>query len=246
MTDLVAIINITPDSFSDGRTDATTEDYRQLMQQAVADGAAILDIGAESTRPGATPLTHEAEWQRLKPVLQHLPKNIPISLDTRHPETFRKALPYGIAWMNDVSGLQNPAMVAFAKDSGCKVVLMHSLTVPADSTITIPPEKDPVAEVLHWAKQRIAELEIPKEKIIFDPGLGFGKTAAQSQALIDNIAAFKTLDVKLMVGHSRKSFLGGKLEARDAATARITAALAAAKIDYVRVHNIKMNKAALE
>lgn len=255
MTALVAIINITPDSFSDGRKSATTEDYAALIQQAIQDGATILDIGAESTRPGATLLSPEEEWKRLEPVLSliapapaaasGLKPQAFLSIDTRHPETFAKALEYGVVWFNDVSGFQNPASLALAKESGCDVVLMHSLTVPADPKITFPPETDVVRAVYEWAEARIAQLGLPQEKIIFDPGIGFGKNAAQSWELIQNMQAFKKLGVRLMVGHSRKSFLNLPMEQRDEATATITRQLAASGVDYVRVHNVAANKAAI-
>ena len=257
MTALVAIINITPDSFSDGRKNATTEDYLALMEQAIAEGASILDIGAESTRPGATLLTQEEEWKRLEPILQHITSKAIISIDTRHPQTFRNALTYGARWFNDVSGLQNIKSIELAKESKCDVVLMHSLTVPADPKITFSEDTNVVQAVLDWAEKRITELQLPKEKIIFDPGIGFGKTAVQSWQLIENIAQFKRLGVRLMVGHSRKSFLnlapspltppsrGGENDWRDKATAEITHKLAQVGIDYVRIHNVKANHQAI-
>jgi dihydropteroate synthase len=241
MTEIVAIINITPDSFSDGRKNATTEDYLALIQQAIEEGATILDIGAESTRPGATLLTQEEEWKRLKPILQQIKSKAILSIDTRYPQTFRDAIEYGAQWFNDISGLQNVESTKLAAECKCDVVLMHSLTVPADPKITFSEGTNVVQAVLDWAEKRIAELKLPKDKIIFDPGIGFGKTAAQCWELIENIAQFKTLGVRLMVGHSRKSFLGLPMEQRDAATAEITRKLAQAGVDYVRVHNVKAN-----
>jgi dihydropteroate synthase len=240
---LVAIINITPDSFSDGRSQATTGDYIQLINQAIVEGADILDIGAESTRPNATLISPEEEWSRLEPVLTTCNlQPATLSLDTRHPQTFRKALQYGAKWFNDVSGFQNPESLTLAKECGCDIVLMHSLTVPADPKVTFPEGTDVVKEVYQWANKRIAELQLPKEKIIFDPGIGFGKTAVQSWDLIKNISVFKALGVRIMVGHSRKSFLGLPMEQRDAATAEITRKLAENGVDYARVHNIKVNR----
>jgi dihydropteroate synthase len=119
---------------------------------------------------------------------------------------------------------------------------MHSLTVPADPKVTFPEGTDVVKEVYQWAQKRIAELQLPKERIIFDPGIGFVKTAAQSWALINNINVFKALGVRIMVGHSRKSFLGLPMDERDAATAKITRKLAESGVDYARVHNIAANR----
>lgn len=248
MTQLVAIINLTPDSFSDGRQNATTEDYLRLIQQAIHDGASVIDIGAESTRPGARLLTQEEEWSRLKPMLQtlNLKPQTSLSIDTRHAETFRRAIEYGAKWFNDVSGFHHSESVQLAKDSSCDVVLMHSLTVPADPKVTLPEDLDVISTILEWAEKRITQLGIAKEKIIFDPGIGFGKTPEQSWEIIRNIAAFKALGTRIMVGHSRKSFLQVPMEERDTATAQITRDLAKAGVDYVRVHNIPANKQALE
>ena len=237
---LVAIINTTPDSFSDGGEG----NIEQRIAQSIADGASVIDIGAESTRPNATLLTQQEEWKRLQPVLQtlHLQPHTILSIDTRHPETFSKAQGYGAKWFNDVSGFSNPASVALAKQCGCDIVVMHSLSVPANPQIVFTDGVDVVKEVFHWAEKRIEELGIPKKRIIFDPGIGFGKTAAQSWDLINNIQAFKALGVRVMVGHSRKSFLGGEMANRDAETAKITKKMAEKGVDYVRVHNIKANR----
>ena len=169
-----------------------------------------------------------------------------ISIDTRHPDTFQNALRYGAKWFNDVSGFKNRTSIKLAAECGCDVVLMHSLTVPADPKITFPENADVAKEVINWAEKRIAQLGLPKEKIIIDPGIGFGKTAVQSWQLIENIAQFKTLGVRIMVGHSRKSFLGLPMEQRDEATAKVTQQLAKAGVDYVRIHNVAVNhKAAI-
>lgn len=249
MTQLVAIINITPDSFSDGGAG----DYTARIAQAIADGASVLDLGAESTRPGATLITPEEEWQRLQPVLaahttSHWPLATTLSIDTRHPETFRKALGLGAKWFNDVSGFQNPESVKLAAECGCDIVLMHSLSVPADPKHTLPEGCDVISEILKWGERRIGELTsagIAREKIIFDPGLGFGKTAAQSWQIVEQVEKLKDLGLRLLIGHSRKSFLGGPMEERDAKTAELTRHFARQGIDYLRVHNVKINKEAL-
>ncbi len=237
---LVAIINVTPDSFSDGEEGS----IEQRIAQAIVGGASVIDIGAESTRPSATLITPEEEWSRLLPILRATSneRRTTLSIDTRHPETFQKAIHYGAKWFNDVSGFTNLASLALAKECGCDIVLMHSLTVPADTKITFPEGTDVVREVYHWAEKRIAEIGINKERIIFDPGIGFGKTAAQSWDIINNIKVFKSLGVRIMVGHSRKSFLGGEMAERDAATAKITRKLAENGVDYARVHNIAANR----
>ncbi len=254
-TKLVAIINITPDSFSDGGEHFTPEKAVAAIQQAFSDGADVVDIGAESTRPGATPLTHTEEWARLEPVLKQLniyPKGGIISVDTRHAETARKALALGVHLINDVSGFQNADMINAVKSSHSKLVMMHSLSVPADKNIVMPEGVDVVHELISWAKARIAALEnvgIAKNRLIFDPGIGFGKKPEQSQDILQRVEEFSVLNVPLFIGHSRKSFL--MLEAqtnaeKDAATLAISRALAAKGIDYIRVHNVKLHRQMLE
>jgi len=241
MTKLVAILNLTPDSFSDG---GLHTDPHASIKRMREEGADIIDIGAESTRPGATPLTPEEEWQRLAPVLKSLPK-APFSIDTRHAATAQKSLAHGASWINDVSGFSDPAMVAAVKNTDCKLVVMHSLTVPADKSIVMADDADVVAEILSFAKARIAALEtagIARSRIIFDPGIGFGKTAAQSLTLLQHISALRACGVPLLIGHSRKSFLTGD---RDTATLAISKQLIAQGIDYLRVHDVAAHRALL-
>lgn len=245
-TQLVAIVNVTPDSFSDGGVAFAPEDAARAIEKFIADGADIIDIGAESTRPGATPLTAAQEWERLSPVLELLPRfadKVQFSIDTRHAETAKKSLAKGADWINDVSGFCDLSMVAAVKDSECELVVMHSLSVPADKNKVLPASSDPVQEVLAFARKRLDALQgagIARSRLIFDPGIGFGKTAEQSKELLQRIAEFKTLGVKLFVGHSRKSFLG--VGDRDEATLAISRHLIAQGIDYLRVHDVARHK----
>lgn len=254
-TQLVGILNITPDSFSDGGKYSTPEAAFAQAKKLLAEGSTMLDIGAESTRPGATPLTPAQEWQRLEPVLDHLRNHLPhaqFSLDTRHAETVRRGLPYKLAWVNDVSGFTDLAMVEAVKNSSAKLVVMHNLGVPADKNVTLPKESDVVAEVILWLHGKIAELEkqgIARERIIADPGLGFGKTAEQSLGLVKRIGELKKLGVKLLVGHSEKSFLTllsqKPLGNRQVETQKVSAYLAREGVDYLRVHDAAGNLRAI-
>lgn len=244
--ELVGIINITPDSFSDGGLSFAVQDALANILRLVDEGADIIDIGAESTRPNATPITQEEEWARLEPVLSRLNGfPIPISVDTRYAETAQKALALGARWINDVSGFANADMVAAVRDSNCNLVVMHSLTVPADKNVVLPIDADPVELIIAWVKTRFEELEkagIRRERIIFDPGIGFGKNAEQSQKIIDGVARFKELDVPIFIGHSRKSFLSANGEDRDDATVKASQFLAENGVDYLRVHNVKRHR----
>ncbi|MEQ1790442.1 MAG: dihydropteroate synthase, partial [Rickettsiales bacterium] len=240
----IGIINITPDSFSDGGENYTPASALRNIRHLLDDGVDVIDIGAESTRPNAIPISHDDEWARLEPVLADLKfLSVPVSVDTRHAKTARKALALGVDWINDVSGFTNPEMVASVRDSDCKLVVMHSLTVPADKNIILPLDVDPVELLVDWANSRFADLEkagISRDRIIFDAGIGFGKNAEQSHSIIKNIARFKILGVPILIGHSRKSFLGKG--AGDDATLEISQFLSDNGVDYLRVHNVKRHK----
>jgi 2-amino-4-hydroxy-6-hydroxymethyldihydropteridine diphosphokinase/dihydropteroate synthase len=245
--ELMGIINVTPDSFSDGGNYSF-----DLPMQLVNAGATILDFGAEATGPKAIPLDHETEWQRLQTILKKCisEKNTSlfspkISVDTYHPEVAKKVLECNVDWINDVTGLDNIEMRELLAAHTCDVVFMHHLGIPVSQSKLIPLHEDPVTHVYQWAEKRIAMLEssgIQRARLIFDVGIGFGKTAEQSLELIKNISVFHRLNVRLLVGHSRKSFLKTLTSLppkdRDLETAIISLHLADAEVDYLRVHNI--------
>lgn len=252
-TRIVAILNLTPDSFSDRGAYYKPSDALAAIERFIDEGADVIDIGAESTRPGATSLSAGEEWERLKPVISQLPRfvshRVPFSLDTRHPENASKALEYGISWINDVSGFSQAAMVDAVRPSNCGLVVMHSLTVPADKSVVIPSSVDVMQELLSFAQSRISSLEaggIARGRIVFDPGIGFGKTAAQSLEIIRRIKEIEVLDVPLLVGHSRKSFLSAyKVETpmnRDEATLEISQFLIGQGVTYLRVHDVAAHR----
>lgn len=246
MTQLMAILNVTPDSFSDGGKYFESPAAHAAIERFIEEGADIIDIGAESTRPGAMPLTAAQEWHRLEPLLQNLPNGAVYSLDTRHAENARKALDHGIGWINDVSGFAHSDMIAVVRNSDCRLVVMHSLSVPADKNIVLPESADVIQELLDFAHDRIAALEaagITKTRIIFDPGIGFGKTSTQSRRILDEVEKLKILGVPLLIGHSRKSFLGEG--DRDAATLAVSRELIAKHIDYLRVHDVVAHRTLL-
>lgn len=254
-TQLVGVINVTPDSFSDGGLCFTPENAFLKARKCIEEGASVLDIGAESTRPNAKPLSPQEEWQRLLPVLSLIKMELPtakISLDTRHPETAEKALKLGIQYLNDVSGFHSPRMRALALAAQIPLIFMHSLGIPADNKNVIPEDQDPVAVVFEWAQaQRDLFLKegFQLENLIFDLGIGFGNTAEQAFKLLKNIDVFHTLGVKLYVGHSRKSFLNLVTQKgfanRDTETAIISGILAKKNIHFLRVHEVAVNKMAL-
>lgn len=249
-TKLVAVVNVTPDSFSDGGAALRPEDALRRVAAAIEEGASVVDVGAESTRPGAMPLSPEEEWARLSPLLAEAialahRRGAAVSVDTRHPRTARQAAALGADWINDVSGFASADMVKAVRASRCSLVVMHALTVPADPAVTMPEKCDPVAEVMAFACTRLAALAeqgIGRERVIFDPGIGFGKTAEQSLTLLRRVEEFRPLGVRLLIGHSRKSFLkrftDAPPEGRDDATLAVSQVLAGKGVDYLRVHAV--------
>ena len=251
---MMGIVNLTPDSFSDG---GAALDPQCALTQATAlfdAGADIIDIGAESTRPHASVVTPAQEWQRLESFLylwQHVwrhktccPK---ISVDTYRAETVIKLLDYPIDFINDVTGFTNPAMIELAQQTQAKLIFMHNLGVPVNPSVTLPQDIDPTEAVYRWGSQQLERLlkaGIAPERLIFDVGIGFGKTSDQSWAIIKNITKFHSLGVPILVGHSRKSFLQQFTHQpsaeRDLETASISTYLAD-KVAYLRVHNIAAN-----
>lgn len=247
---LMGILNITPDSYSDGGKFMQTDKAIAHAIQLVNDGADIIDIGAESTRPNATPLSAEEEWQRLQPVLETLqttsflisPK---ISLDTYHPETVEKALRYNIDIINDVSGLDDSRMRAIVKNANIDCVVMHHHQIPENRRDYLPRHLDPTSAVFEWLKNRLYLLETEGfnlNKVIIDPGIGFGKLAEQSFLLLKNSSLFKSLGVRVLVSHSRKTFLsplsGLSFAERDIETLVISLFLSNIPVDILRLHNM--------
>lgn len=247
---LVAVLNVTPDSFSDDGS-VTPEAIIEKALRLIDEGTDVLDVGAESTRPDATPLTAEKEWARLEPVWAELyalcqAKGALLSLDSYHPETVRRALAIGADWVNDVRGFSDAAMVDAVRDSSCRLVVMHSLIIPAEREVHLPLECDVIAELQQWSDARLAELReqgIASERVILDPGIGFGKTAEQSLDVLMRVDKWERNGAELFVGHSRKSFMtlfDKSLEAheRDGLTRAFSAMLAYKNVDYLRVHDV--------
>lgn len=249
------IVNLTPDSFSDGGSVAGIDAFSRVLDETEEYNIQILDVGAESTRPGARLLAHDEEWQRLKPFLECFhrryrgqPLRPRLSVDTRNVRTAERCLELGADYINDVSGLADPAMLSLLKSSSCKYILMHSLTVPADPKKTFAAGSDVVSEIKMWLKEKLEVLEaggVALDRVVFDPGIGFGKTALQSQILLKNIEAFYGFDIQVLVGHSRKSFMKSFTSRdafdRDVETLGGSFELARKGVDILRVHNTEIH-----
>jgi len=251
---VVGILNLTPDSFSDGGLHATPAAALERAEAMAAEGADAIDVGGQSTRPGAEPLSAEEEWARLGPSLGSLVKRIPLpfSIDTYHASVARRALEAGASMVNDVSGLGvDPALAEAAASAGAGLVLMHSLGAP--DRIHAPRDYTDVAqEVLAFLEGRMGLAEsrgVPRERIALDPGVGFSKKADQSLEALRGIPRLAALGRPVYVGLSRKSFLGAvtgePVESRLAAGLGATVAAYAVGARIFRTHDVRETVEAL-
>jgi len=255
MTKIVGILNITPDSFSDGGKFLDVKAALQQVEIMLAQGADVIDIGAQSTRPQAETISHEEEWFRLEPVLKEIRSSaskVEISIDSFYPQTIRKALDYNISIINDVTGFYSSEMKKLAAETGKKIIFMHSLTIPVDKNINLPEYTDVINFLKDWAEKKTRELEyngIKKDKLIFDPGIGFGKTPKQSLQIALHAEKFNDLGVEVMIGHSEKSFMSlfteNQAGKRNVETHIFSYLLARKKVNYLRVHDVEGNKRAV-
>ena len=211
---VMSIVNVTPDSFSDGGTAFAPDIAVRAALQALSDGADIIDIGGESTRPGATPVPLDEEWDRIAPVIAGVLKSCPdtiISVDTYKPEIARRAVAAGALIVNDITGLDPSGnMTEVVAQSPAGVVIMHMQGTPA--TMQIKPEyEDVVGEVIRFFHRRIqtaVQAGIAKERIAVDPGIGFGKTLEHNLTILRNLNKFAELGCALLIGTSRKRMIG--------------------------------------
>ncbi len=250
---VMGIINVTPDSFFDGgrhvRRDAALAHAHQLIDE----GADLLDIGGESTRPGASPVSVDEELDRVMPVVEGLRgAPVPLSIDSSKPQVMRAALDAGVNMVNDINALQEPQAMAAVAASNVAVCLMHKLGTP--QTMQLEPHyRDVVGEVKRFLGDRIAAAEaagIARLRIVADPGFGFGKTLVHNLALLRNLESFAELGVTLLAGLSRKSMLGA-ITGEDV-DHRLHASVAAALLAVqrgaaiVRVHDVRATRDALK
>jgi dihydropteroate synthase len=226
---VMGVVNVTPDSFSDGGLWLDHDDAVAHGRELVAEGAAILDVGGESTRPGADPVDAEEELRRVVPVLERLrDSGAQLSIDTMKASVARAAIGAGATLVNDVSALRaDPELAGVCADAGCDVCLMHMLGDPRTMQRD-PRYEDVVAEVRAFLEERLAAAVaagIAEERILLDPGIGFGKTAEHNLSLLRHLDALAALGRPVVVGTSRKSFLG-KLTGRPQARERVAGTLA--------------------
>ncbi|MCP4922564.1 MAG: dihydropteroate synthase [bacterium] len=257
-TKIMGVLNLTPISMSGPNKLLNPEEIQEKIIKMVNEGAEIIDVGAESTRPGATPLSPEKEWERLQPFVMNLkvilsdsrllirPK---ISIDTYHAETVQKLRDFDIDIINDVSGAEKERIIPSLKGTNKKYVLMHNRGKSGTNHMKCS-DQETVAQMISWFERQIEELialGLTKDQIIIDPGVGFGKKRGHTFALVENIARFKQLGYPILVGHSRKlsalpSAAGLPPLERDLATAWLSKEFSKKGIDIVRVHNVPLNR----
>jgi dihydropteroate synthase len=250
---VMGVVNVTPDSFSDGGVNFAAVDAVASARRMVGEGAAIVDVGGESTRPGSVGVSVDEELRRVVPVLEQL-EGVPVSIDTSKAEVARRALALGAELVNDVTALRgDPELAGVVADSGAYLCLMHMLGDPR--TMQVDPRYDDVAaEVATFLEQRLGfavGAGIPEERICLDPGIGFGKTVEQNFELVRRLDVLLALGRPVLVGLSRKSSLGRLLGDAAATTGSTAASVGAAVAAYdkgatiLRVHDVRETVEAL-
>lgn len=243
---IMGILNVTPDSFSDGGEFSDAQAAIAHAEEMVAQGAIVIDVGGESTRPGAAPVSPDEEWARVEPVVRALvERGMCVSVDTRHAEVAKRAVHAGAAIINDVSGFRDPAMVEVACDCDAGLVVMHMRGEPTTMQDD-PVYDDVVAEVRDYLCERCAELEaagVARERICVDPGPGFGKTPKQTLELMRNLHELVHLGYPVMAAPSRKSYVGYAYhiddpKERDVASAAEALLACELGAGVVRTHNV--------
>jgi dihydropteroate synthase len=241
---VMGVVNVTPDSFSDGGRYLDANAAIAHARAMIDEGVDIVDVGGESTRPGAAPVSEAEELARVLPVVKDL-RDFPVSVDTRHPNVMRAALEAGAAMINDIEALTAPGALPVIAQSECAVCLMHKKGSPATMQED-PRYEDVVAEVRDYLAERIVACEaagIARDRIVADPGFGFGKTVEHNLTLLKRLPELATLGVPLLAGWSRKSSLG-RITGRDTGE-RLAGSLAAALLALLggarilRVHDVK-------
>ncbi len=250
----MGVVNVTPDSFSDGGVHFRAEDAIASARRMVVDGAALVDVGGESTRPGADAVGVDEELRRVLPVLEAVANELPVSIDTAKAEVARRALELGAELVNDVTALRgDPDLAAVVADAGAYLCLMHMQGEPR--TMQVDPRYEDVAsEVASFLEQRIAfavEAGVREDRICVDPGIGFGKTTEHNFELLRRLDVIASLGRPIVIGFSRKRSLGRVLGDADATTGPLSASIAAAVAAYergatiLRVHDVREHVEAL-
>lgn len=252
---VMGILNVTPDSFSDGGKFFNFNDALKRALSMVEEGADIIDIGGESTRPGSEPVPLEEERKRVIPLIRKLREemiDVPISIDTYKPLLAREALEAGAEFINDIYGLRQEGMLELVREAKVPVVIMHMQGTPRDMQKN-PTYAEVVSEICFFLKERaklVEECGLSREEIILDPGIGFGKTLQHNLSILSRLKEFVSLGYPILVGHSRKSFIGFTLdlpvEERLEGTLAISAISTFEGVSIIRVHDVRENLRAIK
>lgn len=249
---VMGILNVTPDSFYDGGKHFDLADTQKRVDAMVKEGVEIIDIGGESTRPGSKPVTVDEELDRVIPAIQYISKNyeIPVSIDTQKAEVARKAVEAGACVVNDVGGLRNDDMISVVAEMNVPVIIMHMQGTPENMQKN-PQYCDVVEDIKEWLQERIKAAEmagIKRSDIIVDPGIGFGKNLKHNLEILGGLDKFSEMAGGVLLGASRKSFIGFLTGDGDRLTGSLAAAMigATANVDLVRVHDVKETRKAID
>lgn len=253
---IMAILNVTPDSFSDGgRFDSIDRSMRQV-DLFVEDGADIIDVGGESTRPFAEPVRAEDELKRVIPIIKSIRQrypDLPISIDTTKARVAEEALDAGADRVNDISALDHdPEMIELIRKTNVPIIIMHMQGTPGNMQVD-PQYNDVVGDISDFFTKKLDWLEengIDRQRVTIDPGIGFGKTLEQNLSILKHLEVFHDLGQPVLLGHSRKRFIGDitglDVEERDLPTAIVSAIGVMKKVSILRVHDVKATRQAIE
>ena len=247
---VMGILNVTPDSFYDSFFDE--ESIQKRINEMIAEGAEIIDIGGESTRPGSKPVSAEEELERVIPAIEFVKNvsDIPISIDTQKAEVARKAVEAGACVVNDVGGLRNKDMISTIAELQIPVIIMHMQGTPENMQKN-PQYDDTIEDIKDWLQERIKAAEIAgikRSNMIVDPGIGFGKNLKHNLEILGSLDKFSEMAGGVLLGASRKSFIGFLTGDGDRLTGSLAAAMigATANVDLVRVHDVKETRKAID
>ncbi len=252
---IMGILNVTPDSFSDGGQFASQTSALEQAEAMITAGADIIDVGGESTRPFAEPVTTDEELGRVIPAITGIRRkhSIPISIDTTKAVVAREALAAGADIINDVSALQkDPEMLQLVQETSVPVIIMHMKGTPENMQVE-PSYDDVVEEIIDFFRDRLAWLEengVDRKRIVVDPGIGFGKKREHNLSILKHLQRFSDLGSPVLLGHSRKRFIGDitglEVSERDLPTAVISALALSKNITMVRVHDVAATRQAIQ
>ena len=244
---VMGILNVTPDSFYDGGKHFDLVDTQKRVDSMIKEGAEIIDIGGESTRPGSKPVSVEEELERVIPAIKYISENfeIPISIDTQKAEVAKKAIEAGACIVNDVGGLRKENMISVVSEMNVPVIIMHMQGTPENMQKN-PQYSDVVEDIKEWLEERITAAEmagIKRSDVIVDPGIGFGKNLKHNLEILGRLNEFKGMSGGVLLGASRKSFIGMMTgnEEGDRLAGSLSAAImgVTSGVDILRVHDVK-------